>query len=200
MELVTDYEPIMARFHQALLIASLVVLSWLLMQAVHELGHVIAARATGGTVTKMVLYPLSISRTDVEPNPRPLIVAWGGPILGSLIPLLLWAAMEAGQRPTRVLWRFFCGFCLLANGLYIGIGSFGAIGDAGDLMRYGSLIWMLWLFGLMTAATGLMMWNGLGPAFGIGTQAEPVPAKLAYVVTGLLLITLIVEFVCFPSR
>jgi hypothetical protein len=190
----------MARFHQALLIASIVVLSWLLMQAVHELGHVIAAWATGGTVTKVVLHPLSISRTDVEPNPRPLVVAWSGPILGSLIPLLLWAVTEAAQQQTRYLWRFFCGFCLLANGWYIGIGSFGAIGDAGDLVRYGSSLWMLWLFGLVTVPAGFMMWNGLGPAFGIGTQSAAVPAKLAYVVTGLLLILLIVEFAFFSTK
>ena len=88
----------------------------------------------------------------------------------------------------------------MANGLYIGIGSLGAIGDAGDLLRCGSSIWMLWLFGLVTVPAGFMMWNGLGPAFGIGTQAPPVPAKLGYLVTGLLLMVLIVEFVCFPTR
>jgi hypothetical protein len=190
----------MSRFHQALLIVSTAVLSWLLMQAIHELGPCVAAWVTGGTVTKVVLHPLSISRTDVEPNPRPLIVAWGGPILGSLIPLILWAVTEAAKQQTRYLWRFFCGFCLLANGLYIGIGSLGAIGDAGDLVRYGSSIGMLWLFGLVTAPAGFMVWNGLGPAFGIGTQAPPVPAKLAYFVAGLLLMVLIVEFVCFPTR
>ena len=94
-------EPIMARFHQALLIACTVVLSWLLMQAVHELGHCVAAWVTGGTVTKVVLHPLSISRTDVEPNPKPLFVAWSGPILGSLVPLLLWAVAEAAKQQTR---------------------------------------------------------------------------------------------------
>ena len=59
---------------------------------------------------------------------------------------------------------------------------------------------MLWLFGLVTVPAGFMMWNGPGPAFGIGIQAAALPAKLAYVVAGLLLMVLIVEFVFFPTR
>jgi len=47
-----------------------VTLSWLLMQALHETGHVLGAWLTGGQVVKLVLNPLAISRTDVSPNPR----------------------------------------------------------------------------------------------------------------------------------
>lgn len=190
----------MARFHQALLIGSSLLLAWLLMQAVHELGHILAAWMTGGTVTKVVLHPLAISRTDIEPNPGPLVVAWSGPVLGSVVPLIFWVAAEAVRRPSRFWWRFFCGFCLAANGLYIGVGSFGAIGDAGDMLRLGSPIWLLWLFGLITAPAGLAFWNGLGSAFGIGPQAAPVPAKLGYTLAGWLLLVLLIEFVFFPAR
>jgi hypothetical protein len=52
---------------------------WLLMQAVHELGHVLAAWATGGTVRKVVLLPWAFSQTQLAANPEPLVVAWGGP-------------------------------------------------------------------------------------------------------------------------
>ena len=72
----------MQRFQQVLLIVSMLALSWLMMQAVHEFGHVVAAWATGGAVTKVVLHPSALSRTDVEPNPQPLAVAWGGPLIG----------------------------------------------------------------------------------------------------------------------
>jgi hypothetical protein len=34
--------------------------------------------------------------------------------------------------------RFFAGFCLIANGIYLGVGSFSGVGDAGDLLRYGA--------------------------------------------------------------
>jgi len=190
----------MARFHRTLFIISALGLAWLLMQALHEVGHVVSAWLTGGTVTKLVLHPLSISRTDVEPNPAPLTVAWGGPVLGSLLPALAWAITEFGKLTSRFYFRFLCGFCLIANGLYLGVGSFGAIGDAGDILRYGSPIWLLWLFGLLTVPVGLSLWNGLGPAFGIGAHAATIPARLAYSFAGLLLAILLFELTFFSAR
>ena len=65
---------------QIVFIASLLALSWLAMQAIHELGHVVGALATGGSITRVVLHPLQISRTDVLPNPQPGVVVWLGPI------------------------------------------------------------------------------------------------------------------------
>jgi hypothetical protein len=66
------------------------------------------------------------------------------------------------------LFRFFAGFCIIANGAYIGAGSFGRIGDAGTMLRYGSRAWQLWVFGLVATALGLFLWNGLGCEFGFG--------------------------------
>lgn len=162
------------------MIASGLLLAWLLMQGVHELGHVVAAWLTGGGIERVVLHPLAISRTDVEPNPQPLIVAWGGPLLGVLLPLAIWGLMIVFQPSNAWVARYFAGFCLLANGLYLGVGSFGAVGDAGDIQRHGSPIWTLWVFALLTAPTGLALWNGLGRKFGIGPQAEPLDCRWAY--------------------
>ena len=58
----------MKRFQQLLFVASVLVLSWLAMMAVHELGHVSRGVGSGGSVTRVVRYPLAISRTDVSPN------------------------------------------------------------------------------------------------------------------------------------
>ena len=58
---------------QFLLIVTLLPLCWLSMMAVHEGGHFLCARLTNGRVTSVVLHPLTISRTDVMPNPQPLI-------------------------------------------------------------------------------------------------------------------------------
>jgi hypothetical protein len=44
----------MQRIYQILLIGSFIGFSWLTMQVVHELGHVLGAVTTGGTVTKVV--------------------------------------------------------------------------------------------------------------------------------------------------
>ena len=55
----------MNRLHQLVLIGSTLLGSWLGMQAVHESGHVIGAWMTGGRVERVVLHPLTISRTDL---------------------------------------------------------------------------------------------------------------------------------------
>lgn len=73
---------------RTILIASTFVWSWMGMQAIHELGHVAAARATGGEVVRAVIHPATISRTDLSHNPRPLVVAWAGPMVGVLGPLI----------------------------------------------------------------------------------------------------------------
>jgi hypothetical protein len=183
-----------SRGWQALLILSAAISAWLGMQAVHELGHVVGAWLTGGNVERVVLHPLAISRTDVAPNPEPLVVVWAGPIVGVLLPLAFWGIVAAAGWRGAWAARFFAGFCLLANGLYIGIGSFEGIGDAGDMLAAGSPDWTLWLFGLVTAPLGLALWNGLGKWFGFGREAPQVPARRAIasavVLLGLLLASL----------
>jgi hypothetical protein len=145
--------------------AAALLVAWFAMQAVHECGHVLAAWLTGGTVQRVVLHPLSISRTDVSPNPHPLAVAWGGPLFGVAAPLVLLAASQyLGDRLTTLL-RFFAGFCLIANGAYIGAGSRYGIGDAGDLLRHGAPRWTLIAFGAIAFAAGLWMWHRLNWRF-----------------------------------
>src|ERR1700722_12263997 len=114
------------------------------MQAVHESGHVPGTWVTGGRVARVVLNPLTISRTDVAENPRPLIVVWAGPVFGVAAPILLWAFESAARLPGAFVLRFFAGFCLLANGLYIGFGSFDGVGDCGVMLRHGSQLSQLW--------------------------------------------------------
>src|SRR5438876_3556657 len=133
----------MSRLHQIVLICSTLLGSWLGMQAVHESGHVLGARLTGGRVARVVLHPLTISRTDLAHHPSPRAVVWAGPLLGVALPLLLWAAAAAARLPGAFVLRFFAGFCLLANGLYIGLGSFGRVGDGGVMLRHGSAPWQL---------------------------------------------------------
>jgi hypothetical protein len=164
----------MARLLQANLIVSLALASWLAMQAVHEFGHVVGAWSTGGRVEKVVLYPTVISRTDLSINPHPLAVTWAGPILGSLLPLAIWGLAVALRRRESYLLKFFAGFCLIANGMYIGIGSFYRVGDAGDMLRHGASHWQLWLFGAITFVAGLALWNGLGKHFGFARSNSEV--------------------------
>ena len=153
----------MRSFRQGVLIVTIMLLSWLLMQAVHELGHVVGARVTGGRVKKVVLHPLAISRTDVQPNPRPLAVVWSGPLTGIFLPLAIWLIARLATRPaksaTENFLRFFAGFCLIANGAYIAFGTRSRIGDCGEMLRHGSPTWLLWLFGAVTIPAGLWLWH-----------------------------------------
>lgn len=182
-----------AKLHLAVLLFSTLALSWLLMQAVHELGHVGAAHLTGGHVEQVILHPLAFSRTDVSPNPHPLLVTWSGPLLGSALPLIAFAIARAVRLPGWPSLRFFAGFCLIANGAYLGIGSFDRAGDAGDLLRYGAPLWQLWLFGLLTAPTGLFLWHRLGPHFGLGPTPSRVSPLMAWLTFALLTATILAE-------
>lgn len=89
--------------------------------------------------------------------------------------------------------QFFAGTCLIANGAYIGVGSFQGIGDAGDLLRHGSPAWLLWLFGMVSVPLGLYLWNGLGPSFGLGRAGGKVDHIAAYCSAALLLVLIVLE-------
>ncbi|MCA9071317.1 MAG: hypothetical protein KDA84_20455, partial [Planctomycetaceae bacterium] len=151
------------------------------------------------TVTRVVLYPLAISRTDVSPNPSPLFVVWGGPIVGVVLPILVWGLGTLTRIRFRFLLRFFAGFCLVTNGAYLGIGSFEGIGDAGVMLQLGSPAWMLWGFGLVTVPLGFLLWHRQGLHFGFGKSPQPVDAQTATLCLSLLLVTLLLEFLVSPS-
>jgi hypothetical protein len=165
--------------YRGLLILGTFVGSWLWMQALHELGHVLTALAAGGAIVRVDLPVLGFSRTDVSPNPQPLLTAWGGPVLGAVLPLMLWALL-AGLRVRAVyLSRFFAGFCLVANGVYLLIGAFDPGGDPGDILRFGSPAWHLITFGSITLPLGFILWHREGRNFGLGKDALPVPPSHA---------------------
>ena len=59
--------------------------------------------------------------------------------------------------------QLFAGFCLVANGAYIGVGWSLEAGDAADLLRMGTPVWLMIAFGLTASAGGLWLWHTLGP-------------------------------------
>jgi len=164
------------------------------MQAVHEFGHVLGAWMTGGEVQRVVLHPLTISRTDLNPNPNPLFVVWAGPIGGGVIPLIVWLFAAALRLPRAFVLRFFAGFCLIANGTYLAIGSFEGIGDCGVMLRHGSARWQLWLFGAFTIPAGFALWHRQLSHFWPNANQPPVNSRVAYTVLTVALLLLALGF------
>ena len=179
---------------RCVLILTLLPTCWLGMQIVHETGHVIAGALLGGSVDLVVLHPLTISRTDVTGDSLPIVTCWSGPILGVTLPLLVslvWSRWKlTGWKPVQ----FFAGFCLISNGLYIGIGSFDRVGDAGDAQRLGSPIWVLWAFGLLVVPSGFWLWHRLGPKFGM--EDETIGGRDCCVSVVVLAVIVASEWLC----
>ena len=111
-------------------------------------------------------------------------------VFGVALPLLLWLIARAIALPGAFVLRFFAGFCLIANGIYIGLGAVEGIGDCGEMLKHGSAPWQLWLFGGVTAPIGLMLWHRLGAPFGLGTPHTEV-SRGVYLVTLVVCLTLI---------
>jgi hypothetical protein len=140
--------------------------SWLGMMAIHESGHALAGWLSGGHVQRIVLPLWGFSRTDVSTNPHPAIEVWAGPLCGSIVPLLVWLIV---RKPWRS-WRFFAGFCLIANGSYLGIGWLMRSGDAWELTKLGTPRWVLILVGSLGIVSGLWIWHRLGE------RRPPIPS------------------------
>lgn len=156
------------------LVASLIVLGWLLMQALHEAGHVVHAWLSGATVERVELHPLRLSRTTLGVNPHPRFVAWGGAVWGCVLPLLLVLATRPFGPERVAIARALAGGCLLANGVYLGTGPFTLAGDAGDLLLTGASPASLVVFGLTASVGGLCLWNGVGERLASAARAREI--------------------------
>lgn len=183
----------MKRLHQAILILSTIAISWYGMMVVHELGHVIGAWASGGVVQRVCLHPLHFSETVLSSNPHPLWQTWAGPMFGVILPLIAWGIARALKRHWAYLLRYFAGFCLLANGAYLGFGAFDDVADAGMLLLEGASKWQLWLFGIVCVPSAFLLWHRQGPHFGLGKAHGRVNVHHAYAVLILLVILLTTE-------
>ena len=186
------------RIRQILLLATFLPWCWLMMMVVHEAGHVLMAWMTDATVERVVLHPLAISRTDLSENPHPLLVSWAGAIFGSLMPLHVWLMLWSLRLAVAPFVRFFAGFCLVANGVYLGMGAWTGDGDAGDLLRYGASLWHLILFGMVATGGGMWCWHGLGTTFGFANQHESITWRTIFSAVAALALTVMLELLLSP--
>ncbi|NLS98270.1 MAG: hypothetical protein GXX96_39575 [Planctomycetaceae bacterium] len=174
------------RCWQILLISSTLAFSWLAMMVLHEAGHVLHLLATGGSIEQITLHPLKLSHTLPNVNPHPLVTVVGGPLWGVLFPLLLWWIVARFLPARSYLAAFFAGFCLVANGAYLGGDAFLQGGDGREFVLHGIPPWALIAAGLPVAAAGLFVWNGLGRHFGLSGAEGRVDRADALAMTLLL--------------
>ncbi len=168
------------------------------MMALHELGHVVGAIVTGGVVERVVLYPLTISRTDVSPNPHPATVVWMGPIVGSVVPLTALAVIPQRLDVLRTIARFFAGFCLIANGAYISVGWIDQVGDCGEMLRTGTPVWLMIAFGGVTIPLGLYLWHGLGSIKHFVETPSLITGRLTYTAVIILVAVFVLGLAVSP--
>jgi hypothetical protein len=185
------------RLHQALLITTFIAFSWLAFMVVHEFGHVLTAWLSGGTVSRVVLHPLQISWTALRKNPNPQLVAWGGPILGCLLPLGILGVAVWLRLPGIYLVRFFGGFCIIANGLYLLVDAFEKGGDGGTLLRHGAGQWQLLAFSAIATPSGFWLWHGLGRSFGLGSANGRVDSGAIVCSVCLLTVVVVLELIFY---
>ena len=96
------------RGYQFILIGSTLLGSWLGMQAVHELGHVLGAWATGAEVRRVVLSPTTISRTDVVNNAAAVDCCVGRPRCWCRVAIAALGACTIGAASGRVSSAILC--------------------------------------------------------------------------------------------
>lgn len=93
--------------------ALLLVASWCAMTFTHEVGHIVGGYSCGGTLIDADLLPWHLPYSNFDPDPRPLVTLWCGPLLGVAVPVAV-----AWMLRRRWMW-FIANFCLIANGAYL---------------------------------------------------------------------------------
>jgi hypothetical protein len=79
--------------------------------------------------------------------------------VGRDAPVIACAVSLSWRRRVPHVLRFFTGFCLIANGAYIGVGWISQTGDAGDLATLGTPVWVMIVFGIACVGSGLWVWH-----------------------------------------
>lgn len=128
----------------------LLVASWCVMTVTHESGHIVSGWAAGGTLQQAELRPWQLPHSSFQPNPRPLITLWGGPILGVMAPLVIAFGIRR-----RWMW-FVAWFSVLANGTYLAAGWFTGdhLLDTAQLLQHGAPQWSIAVYCLVTVTAG----------------------------------------------
>lgn len=128
----------------------LLVLSWCAMTFLHESGHIVSGWLCGGTLQSADMLPWHLPYSIFDPDPRPLITLWGGPVLGVLVPVIIALVLRRDW-----VW-FITYFCVLANGVYLATAWFSSDKylDTPKLIEHGAYPATIAIYCLLTIGFG----------------------------------------------
>ncbi len=122
------------------------------MTFTHEMGHIVGGWCCGGTLKTADLLPWHLPYSIFDPDPKPLVTLWCGPIIGVAVPLALALSI-------RQSWMWFiANFCVLANGAYLATAwlSGDRYLDTPKLLEHGAHPITIGLYCLLTIGFGYM--------------------------------------------
>jgi len=120
------------------------------MAFTHELGHIVGGWCCGGTLKTADLLPWHLPYSLFDPDPKPLVTLWCGPILGVVVPLAVAVAIRR-----EWVW-FVANFCVLANGAYIALAwiSGDRYLDTPQLLNHGAHPFTIGVYCLLAIGIG----------------------------------------------
>ncbi len=120
------------------------------MAFTHEMGHIVGGWCGGATLQTANLLPWNLPYSIFDPDPRPLITLWCGPLLGVVAPL----GLAVGIR--RESTWFVANFCVLANGAYLATAWFSGdrFLDTAKLLEHGAHPITIGLYCVLTIGFG----------------------------------------------
>lgn len=160
----------MMTLRQFLIVTGAFILAYNGATILHELGHAIAACATGGTVVSVSVSPLTWSATPYK-SPEPMAVTWGGFLLGTMIPLVALGVLWCLKSRLSFWAALLATVALLINGAYMLAGAATGSGDALVLMKLGLARHTLYITGAAMLAAGIALVLPMGTLLGIGRKA-----------------------------
>jgi hypothetical protein len=143
-------------------------ISYCLVHALHELGHVLANTLGGGITTQITLNPFFSSYTYYQTNPQPVISSWGGVLFASLVGVAAWALLGGVRSPVVFPLRLLSLLGPLTNGLYLLLDQASGLGgDASALVQHGMSPLLVEGVGAVLIVLGLLLGLELAPVIGI---------------------------------
>ena len=159
-------------------------LAYNVSMALHELGHAVGLVLSGGQVAHITLNPFCWCWTWYATNPRPIVTAWSGVVVGVLFALLPCIALATFGRRTPRLFVLLGIVALAANGIYLLDGVLSNVGDGADIVDLGAPRLLPITVGAILVLAAALWFILVQPKIGIPSSAS-FPRRTALLCGGI---------------